>query len=38
MRRNIGIAAGVLTHALFAFTVWHLYWFLAGSARHGRAC
>ncbi len=34
MRRSIGIAAGVLTHGLFAVTVWHLYWFLAGSAIH----
>jgi len=30
MRRTAGIAAGVVTHLLFALTVWHLYWFLAG--------
>jgi protein-S-isoprenylcysteine O-methyltransferase Ste14 len=29
-RRAGGIAAGVATHLLFALTVWHLYWFLAG--------
>ena len=30
MRRTAGILFGVLTHALFAFTVWHLFWFLKG--------
>jgi protein-S-isoprenylcysteine O-methyltransferase Ste14 len=30
MRRVLGIAAGVVTHALFACTVWRLYWFLKG--------
>lgn len=30
MQRACGIAFGVLTHALFAFTVWHLARFLAG--------
>ncbi len=29
-RRAIGIAAGIGTHLLFAFTVWHLFWFLKG--------
>jgi len=29
-RRGAGILAGVGTHILFAFTVWHLYWFLEG--------
>ena len=28
LRRAAGIAAGVGTHVLFAFTVWHLFWFL----------
>lgn len=28
--RTGGIAFGVATHALFAVTVWHLVWFLAG--------
>ena len=32
MRRSLGIAAGVLTHALFAYTLWHLVPFLWGSA------
>lgn len=27
-----GVAFGVLTHLLFAVTVWHLVWFLAGHA------
>ncbi|MFM7035247.1 MAG: methyltransferase family protein [Planctomycetia bacterium] len=30
MRRTAGILFGVFTHALFAFTVWHLVWFLKG--------
>jgi len=28
--RTVGIAFGLATHGLFAFTVWHLVWFLAG--------
>jgi len=31
MRRIAGILFGVLTHGLFAFTVWHLVWFLKGA-------
>lgn len=31
MRRTAGIFFGVATHALFAFTVWHLVWFLRGT-------
>lgn len=30
MRKIPGLAAGVATHGLFAFTVWHLFWFLKG--------
>ncbi len=30
MRRSLGILFGVATHLLFAFTVWHLVWFLKG--------
>ena len=30
MRRFVGIAVGLATHVLFAFTVWHLFWFLKG--------
>jgi protein-S-isoprenylcysteine O-methyltransferase Ste14 len=30
MRRTFGILFGVATHLLFAFTVWHLVWFLKG--------
>ena len=30
MRRISGLVAGVGTHGLFAFTVWHLFWFLKG--------
>ena len=30
MRRTLGILFGVATHLLFAFTVWHLVWFLKG--------
>lgn len=30
MRRTAGILFGILTHALFALTVWHLFWFLKG--------
>ncbi|TWT75529.1 hypothetical protein Pla123a_30390 [Posidoniimonas polymericola] len=26
--RRLGLAAGVATHLLFVFTVWHLFWFL----------
>jgi methanethiol S-methyltransferase len=36
MRRFLGIAAGLLTHLLFAATVWHLFWFLQGSAPQRR--
>jgi len=32
MRRACGILFGAATHALFAFTVWHLVWFLKGAA------
>ena len=35
MRRTAGTLFGVATHALFAFTVWHLFWFLKGSAPDG---
>lgn len=28
LRRIAGIAAGILTHVLFGWTVWSLYWFL----------
>ena len=31
MSRFCGIAFGLATHVLFAFTVWHLFWFLKGS-------
>ncbi len=31
MRHTAGIVFGVATHALFAFTVWHLFWFLKGT-------
>lgn len=31
MRRIAGILFGLVTHAVFAFTVWHLFWFLKGS-------
>ncbi|MFM8735777.1 MAG: methyltransferase family protein [Pirellulales bacterium] len=35
MRRTAGILFGIGTHALFACTVWHLFWFLkGGSAGH----
>lgn len=30
MRRTAGILFGIGTHVLFAFTVWHLFWFLKG--------
>jgi protein-S-isoprenylcysteine O-methyltransferase Ste14 len=30
MRRMLGIAFGIGTQSLFAFTVWHLFWFLKG--------
>lgn len=30
MRRTAGILFGLLTHVLFAVTVWHLFWFLKG--------
>ena len=32
MRRTAGLLFGLATHALFAFTVWHLFWFLQGGA------
>lgn len=32
LSRACGIAFGLATHLLFAFTVWHLVWFLAGHA------
>ena len=36
MRRASGIAFGLVTHGLFACTVWHLFWFLKGAAvAHG---
>lgn len=31
LQRSLGVAFGVLTHALFAVTVWHLFHFLHGS-------
>ncbi|HEY1068632.1 MAG TPA: hypothetical protein VGE52_21080, partial [Pirellulales bacterium] len=31
MGRWFGVAAGVGVHALFALTVWHLFWFLKGA-------
>lgn len=31
MARVFGIGFGVFTHALFAFLVWHIFWFLRGS-------
>ncbi|NDC64285.1 MAG: hypothetical protein EBZ59_09960, partial [Planctomycetia bacterium] len=34
MRRSSGIVFGLVTHLLFAWTVWHLFWFLKG---HGPA-
>ncbi len=36
MRQLLGITFGVLTHLLFAVTVWQLFWFLQGSAHHQR--
>ena len=30
MSRLFGLFFGVATHVLFAFTVWHLFWFLKG--------
>jgi hypothetical protein len=33
--RMAGIAFGLLTQVLFACTVWHLFWFLKGSATTG---
>jgi methanethiol S-methyltransferase len=36
MRRLLGITFGVLTHLLFAVTVWQLFRFLQGSAHHQR--
>ncbi len=36
MRRMVGISVGLVTHALFAVTVWHLFWFLQGGVRHER--
>jgi protein-S-isoprenylcysteine O-methyltransferase Ste14 len=38
MRRTAGILFGLLTHALFAVTVWYLFWFLKGSACGGSEC
>lgn len=35
MRRASGIAFGMVTHGLFAFTVWHLFWFLKGPSVPG---
>jgi len=35
MRRAAGILFGVATHLLFAFTVWHLVWFLKGRSIPG---
>lgn len=32
LARALGIVFGLATHALFAVTVWHLVWFLAGHA------
>jgi len=38
MSRKLGIAFGLATHALFAVTVWYLFWFLKdGAAEGGRA-
>jgi protein-S-isoprenylcysteine O-methyltransferase Ste14 len=34
MSRLLGILSGLLTHALFALTVWQLFRFLQGSTRH----
>ncbi|MCA9103604.1 MAG: NnrU family protein [Pirellulales bacterium] len=39
LRRVLGVAAGIGTHALFAVTVWYLFWFLkqgAGAATDGK--
>lgn len=35
MRRVLGLAAGVVTHVLFAVTVWRLFLFLMGTAGAG---
>jgi len=35
MGRMLGIAFGLATHALFAVTVWHLFWFLKDGAAEG---
>ena len=37
MRRGCGILFGVATHVLFAYTVWHLVWFLKGPTVSGAA-
>ena len=37
MRRAAGLAFGIGTHVLFAFTVWHLFWFLRGGPPTGAA-
>ena len=31
MLRVLGVLFGVFTHVLFAFAVWHIFWFLRGS-------
>ncbi|MCY2967632.1 MAG: hypothetical protein NT069_29055, partial [Planctomycetota bacterium] len=33
MNRAAGIVFGAATQLLFAFTVWHLFWFLYGESR-----
>jgi len=35
MSRKLGIAFGLAAHALFAVTVWHLFWFLKDGAADG---
>ena len=35
MTRLLGISFGLLTHALFALAVWHIFWFLRGSQPAG---
>ncbi|MGE0761064.1 MAG: isoprenylcysteine carboxylmethyltransferase family protein [Pirellulaceae bacterium] len=37
MLRGLGIAFGVVTHLIFAFTVWHLFFFLRGGRETGPA-
>ena len=36
MRRAFGIAFGLATQAVFALTVWHLFWFLKDSSASGQ--